>query len=204
MKNASRLTEYVNYIKRSATILIDEGKFSTAANAYREAADTLMQSGEYDKALELYKLAADLISIDDDSKINYITTLAKLAECYAWLEDYENAWMNFEKAAESQIARNSTMDNHIASDYFYKAGLCALCFDLITAKKAIEKYDTECSGFPSTVKGRLLHQVAEAYEGMNEASFMEAITLNQSTIDNFQTKLLLKIKKEIQAEDGLM
>ena len=87
------------------------------------------------------------------------------------------------------------------SDFYY----FILLKDTIGAKKYFEKYTTIDFSFSTSKEFNFLNEIATALETGNLDSFTESVTNWDKTnvVDEWKTKILLKIKKLIDEEPSL-
>ena len=76
---------------------------------------------------------------------------------------------------------------------------------MIGAKKAFERYSSIDFTFSSTKEYGLLNDIAEAMEKGDLESFSDVVTKFDKTnvVDEWKTKILLKIKNSIDEEPSL-
>ncbi|KAK3563730.1 hypothetical protein QTP86_034454 [Hemibagrus guttatus] len=157
-----------------------------------------MEGGQY-AAIAHYEQAADYYK-GEESNSSANKCLLKVGFYCAQLEQYPKAIEIFEQVA------TSTMDNPLlkynAKEYFWKASLCHFIVDELNAKLAIEKYESMFPAFSDSRECKLLKKLLEAHEEQNNEAFTEAVKEfdSISRLDQWQTTMLLRIKKTIQGD----
>uniref|UniRef100_A0AAZ3PYW3 Beta-soluble NSF attachment protein n=1 Tax=Oncorhynchus tshawytscha TaxID=74940 RepID=A0AAZ3PYW3_ONCTS len=186
----------------SATSFIDAGNAfkkadpSEAIKCLNAAVDiyTDMAIAHYEQAADYYK--------GEESNSSANKCLLKVGAYAAQLEQYAKAIEIYEQVG------SSTMDNPLlkysAKEYFFKASLCHFIVDELNAKLAVEKYEEMFPAFSDSRECKLLKKLLDAHEEQNCEAFTEAIKEfdSISRLDQWQTTMLLRIKKTIQGDEG--
>jgi len=85
--------------------------------------------------------------------------------------------------------------------------LCALAMgDPVTAKRNMTKYSNQDPGFSSTREAKFTNVLIEAVEAGDPEMFTGAVVeFDQVTkLDNWKTRMLLKVKKGIESEPEML
>lgn len=183
---------------------LEQGKFSIAARHQKSVAEMYEEQEDTENAVEQYKKAADLYDGEGQMSASNKCKL-KVAFYCAQLEKYKEAIEIYEEVAEASLGNN--LLKWSAKDYFLRAGICHLCLDdIVSAKRALQKYKDLDVNFGTQRECRLLEQVMDAYEKYDVEAFTEAIREYDSItkLDSWKTNLLLRIKNNINTEEELM
>jgi len=192
----------VECLKKAVELYTGEGRFSVAAKNQKEIAEIYESELDFEKAIESYQLAADYFE-GENSTSQGNTCLLKVAQFSAQLE-------NFTKAIElyEQVARSS-LDNNLlkwgAKEHLQRAAFCHLANeDLVGAQKAIENYKSWDVSFPSSRECKFVEEIIAAVEKYDVDAFTQAVVDYDSIskLDNWKTKILLKVKQGIQGNSG--
>uniref|UniRef100_A0AAY5EJP7 N-ethylmaleimide-sensitive factor attachment protein, beta b n=1 Tax=Electrophorus electricus TaxID=8005 RepID=A0AAY5EJP7_ELEEL len=186
--------EAINCLNAAIDIYTDMGRFTIAAKHHMTIAEVYeSELVDIEKAIAHYEQAADYYK-GEESNSSANKCLLKVGFYCAQLEQYPKAIEIFEQVA------TSTMDNPLlkynAKEYFWKASLCHFIVDELNAKvSAFSPW------FSSLLKKRKL---LEAHEEQNSEAFTEAVKEfdSISRLDQWQTTMLLRIKKTIQGDAG--
>uniref|UniRef100_A0A672MF45 Beta-soluble NSF attachment protein-like n=1 Tax=Sinocyclocheilus grahami TaxID=75366 RepID=A0A672MF45_SINGR len=178
------------------------GRFTIAAKHHMTIAEIYeSELVDIEKAIAHYEQAADYYK-GEESNSSANKCLLKVGSYSAQLEQYPKAIEIYEQVA------TSTMDNPLlkynAKEYFWKAALCHFIVDELNAKLAIEKYEGMFPAFSDSRECKLLKKLLEAHEEQNSEAFTEAVKEfdSISRLDQWQTTMLLRIKKTIQGDAG--
>ncbi|KAA0711640.1 Beta-soluble NSF attachment protein [Triplophysa tibetana] len=181
--------EAINCLNAAIDIYTDMGRFTIAAKHHMTIAEIYeSELVDIEKAIAHYEQAADYYKGEESNS--------------AQLEQYPKAVEIFEQVA------GSTMDNPLlkynAKEYFWKAALCHFIVDELNAKLAVEKYEGMFPAFSDSRECKLLKKLLEAHEEQNSEAFTEAVKEfdSISRLDQWQTTMLLRIKKTIQGDSG--
>ncbi|XP_030634250.1 N-ethylmaleimide-sensitive factor attachment protein, beta a isoform X3 [Chanos chanos] len=201
-KMAKNWTEAINCFNAAIDIYTDMGRFTIAAKHHMTIAEVYeSELVDIEKAIAHYEQAADYYK-GEESNSSANKCLLKVGFYSAQLEQYQKAIEIFEQVA------TSTMDNPLlkynAKEYFFKASLCHFIVDELNAKLAIEKYEGMFPAFSDSRECKLLKKLLEAHEEQNSDAFTEAVKEfdSISRLDQWQTTMLLRIKKTIQGDSG--
>jgi hypothetical protein len=127
------------------------------------------------------------------------TCLVKAAECRAIDKDYETASSIFESATEKALknTRLSATAAHIAKEYMLKSAICALAFDLVFAKKLLERWTFSDGGISASREFRFVDSLVKSVEENDEDKFTQTCGEYESFIDGiWKPTALLVVKKE--------
>uniref|UniRef100_A0AAY4CG75 Beta-soluble NSF attachment protein n=1 Tax=Denticeps clupeoides TaxID=299321 RepID=A0AAY4CG75_9TELE len=201
-KMAKNWSEAINCLNAAIEIYTDMGRFTIAAKHHMTIAEVYeSELVDIEKAIAHYEQAADYYK-GEESNSSANKCLLKVGFFSAQLEQYAKAIEIYE-----QVATN-TMDNPLlkynAKEYFFKAALCHFIVDELNAKLAIEKYEGMFPAFSDSRECKLLKKLLEAHEEQNSEAFTEAVKEfdSISRLDQWQTTMLLRIKKTIQGDAG--
>jgi len=194
--------EAVECLRKAVELFTGEGRFAVAAKNQKEIAEIYEAELDYERAIEAYQLAADFYE-GENSTSQGNTCLLKVAQFSAQLE-------NFTKAIElyEQVARSS-LDNNLlkwgAKEHLQRAVLCHLANeDLVGAQKGIENYKSWDASFPGSRECKFVEELIAAVEKYDVDAFTQAVVEYDSVskLDNWKTKILLKIKQHLQSNTG--
>uniref|UniRef100_A0A3P9A1B6 N-ethylmaleimide-sensitive factor attachment protein, beta b n=1 Tax=Esox lucius TaxID=8010 RepID=A0A3P9A1B6_ESOLU len=178
------------------------GRFTIAAKHHITIAEIYeSELVDIEKAIAHYEQAADYYK-GEESNSSANKCLLKVGAYAAQLEQYAKAIEIYEQVG------SSTMDNPLlkysAKEYFFKASLCHFIVDELNAKLAVEKYEEMFPAFSDSRECKLLKKLLDAHEEQNSEAFTEAIKEfdSISRLDQWQTTMLLRIKKTIQGDEG--
>uniref|UniRef100_A0A8C8G607 Beta-soluble NSF attachment protein n=2 Tax=Oncorhynchus tshawytscha TaxID=74940 RepID=A0A8C8G607_ONCTS len=182
--------------------LTPTGRFTIAAKHHITIAEIYeSELVDIEKAIAHYEQAADYYK-GEESNSSANKCLLKVGAYAAQLEQYAKAIEIYEQVG------SSTMDNPLlkysAKEYFFKASLCHFIVDELNAKLAVEKYEEMFPAFSDSRECKLLKKLLDAHEEQNCEAFTEAIKEfdSISRLDQWQTTMLLRIKKTIQGDEG--
>jgi len=192
----------VDCLKKSVELFTGEGRFAIAAKHQKEIAEVYEAELDFEQAIEAYQIAADYFE-GESSTSQANTCLLKVAQYSAQLE-------NFQKAIElyEQVARAS-LDNNLlkwgAKEHLHRAILCHLASeDLVGAQKALENYKSWDASFMSSRECKFVEEIMQAVEKYDVEAFTQAVVDYDSIskLDNWKTKILLKIKQGIASNSS--
>jgi alpha-soluble NSF attachment protein len=186
---------------RGIEIFTEMGKFSIAAKHHMtiaemyEAEEPAQQNLE--GALKHYETAADYYR-GEEAQSSANKCLQKAALIYGTVEKYDKAAKIFEDlgraAAENNLLRYG------AKDHFFKAAVCHLCLDLLSAQQVTERYESLFPAFSDSRECKLLKKLMEAREKEDAEAFTAALNeYDQVTrLDPWLTTLLLRVKRSFE------
>jgi len=189
----------VECLKKAVELFTGEGRFAIAAKHQKEIAEVYESELDFEKAIEAYQMAADFFE-GESSTSQANTCLLKVAQFSAQLENYQKAIELYE-----QVARAS-LDNNLlkwgAKEHLHRALLCHLAAeDLVGAQKALDNYKTWDASFSSSRECKFVEEIMKAVENYDVEAFTQAVVDYDSIskLDNWKTKVLLKVKQGIAA-----
>uniref|UniRef100_A0A673ZKV6 NSF attachment protein beta n=1 Tax=Salmo trutta TaxID=8032 RepID=A0A673ZKV6_SALTR len=215
-------SEAIKCLNAAVDIYTDMGRFTIAAKHHITIAEIYeSELVDIEKAIAHYEQAADYYK-GEESNSSANKCLLKVGAYAAQLEQYAKAIEIYEQVG------SSTMDNPLlkysAKEYFFKASLCHFIVDELNAKVrvqrllcmkenyifnlflqlAVEKYEEMFPAFSDSRECKLLKKLLDAHEEQNCEAFTEAIKEfdSISRLDQWQTTMLLRIKKTIQGDEG--
>ncbi|KTG46574.1 hypothetical protein cypCar_00027605 [Cyprinus carpio] len=213
-KKAASFQEAINCLNAAIDIYTDMGRFTIAAKHHMTIAEIYeSELVDIEKAIAHYEQAADYYKGEESNRCSsvllYVFSLSSANKCLLKVGSYSAQLEQYPKAIEifEQVA-TSTMDNPLlkynAKEYFWKAALCHFIVDELNAKLAIEKYEGMFPAFSDSRECKLLKKLLEAHEEQNNEAFTEAVKEfdSISRLDQWQTTMLLRIKKTIQGDGG--
>jgi alpha-soluble NSF attachment protein len=196
--------EAIEIYERAIGTFVKGGRFHLAATHEKEIAEIYeTQLHDYQAAIKYYLQAADRFMIDDSTAIAQ-GCMSKAAQLAADSEAYEKAAELFEQLAEGSV--NDQLRKYAVKDYLFRGALCRLCLgDSVSAKRAIERYATLDPSFGASKEFSLLNEITAVIETGDVDEYTELITKWDRTnaMDEWKTKVFLKIKKSIEAEPSL-
>jgi len=198
----TNVTEAVNCISTAVGLYVEEGRFSIAAKHQKEIGEMFEKANEIEKAVEAYQKAADYYDGENTTSAAN-GCLLKVAEMSAKLANYERAIGIYEEVGKKSLDNNLTKWS--VKDYLFRGMLCHLCTtDMVSSKRAIDRYKDLDVSFPSSRECKFLEQILHAVENYDKEAFTQAVVDYDSIskLDQWKTTLLLRIKNAIaSAED---
>uniref|UniRef100_A0A4W5JVW0 N-ethylmaleimide-sensitive factor attachment protein, beta b n=1 Tax=Hucho hucho TaxID=62062 RepID=A0A4W5JVW0_9TELE len=199
--NGETHNQSINVVSKQCN-MITYKQFTIAAKHHITIAEIYeSELVDIEKAIAHYEQAADYYK-GEESNSSANKCLLKVGAYAAQLEQYAKAIEIYEQVG------SSTMDNPLlkysAKEYFFKASLCHFIVDELNAKLAVEKYEEMFPAFSDSRECKLLKKLLDAHEEQNCEAFTEAIKEfdSISRLDQWQTTMLLRIKKTIQGDEG--
>jgi len=206
----SNNSDAVDCLKSAVELFTGEGRFAIAAKNQKEIAEIYESEMDYEKAIEAYQIAADYFE-GENSTSQANACLLKVAQYSAQLENYTKAIELYEQVAKSSLDNNLLKWG--AKEHLHRAILCHLASeDLVGAQKALENYKSWDASFESSRECKFVQDIMLAVEKYDVDSFTQTIVDYDSVskLDNWKTKILLKIKQGIannatdESKGGLM
>ncbi|PLW10685.1 hypothetical protein PCANC_01321 [Puccinia coronata f. sp. avenae] len=192
-------------LRRTVEILIEKGRFRQAADRQKDIGRIFQQdAGDLQGALDAFLQAAEWYA-QEDAHATANGCYKDAADIAAQLEQYPVAIENFEIVAQNSLS--SPLTRYNVKEYFFKAGLCHLCTgDVVSTKRAIEKYAELDPGFVQQREYKFLLAIVDAYDAGNQEEFTNQVAEFDSMmkLDSWKTAILLNIKRGIQEEPGLL
>lgn len=216
------LQKAVDCYRKATEIFVDMGRFNMAAKAHTtiaeiyeaalgggEATKTTVLSPEVckDKAMVEYQKAADHYK-GEEQRSSAAKCLLKVAALAAEVEQYQRAMHTFEEVAIYET--ENQMLKYSAKTHFFQALLCALCYDIIEAQKALKRYEELHPPFTESRECKFVKELMHAVEISDPDGFTEAVQQYDkiSRLDNWHVQMLVKVKRhcgdggEVKNEPG--
>merc|ERR1712100_136507 len=159
---------------------VAEGRFSIAAKHQKDIA-------------EIYE--------GENASSSANQCLLKVALFSAQLEKYARAIEIYEQIAQSSI--NNNLLKWSVKDYLFRAQLCHLANgDLVSAKRAMERYTDIDPSFSSSREFKFLNDIIAAVEAFDTEAFTAATVEYDSIskLDSWKSTILLRIKNAVKAD----
>lgn len=198
----TNLTEAMSCLQRAVELYVDEGRFQIAAKHEQQMGEWLEEQGEVESAMSHFQTAADYFEGEGQSSAASKVKL-KVADHCATNEQYAKAIEIYEEIGIAYLANN--LLKWSAKDLFFKAAVCHLCQDdLISARRALQRYQDLDVTFATQRECKLLVKLADCCEQYNADAFAAAVKdYNGITpLDNWKTVMLLRVKNSIQQDPG--
>ncbi|XP_063060119.1 N-ethylmaleimide-sensitive factor attachment protein, alpha a [Engraulis encrasicolus] len=194
--------EAVKCLSHAIEIYTDMGRFTIAAKHHITIAEIYeSEMLDIEKAVEQYEQAAEYYKMEESTSSGN-KCLLKVATYTAQLEQYHKAIEIYEQIGT--YAMDSTLLKYGAKDHFFKAALCHFCVDMLNAKLAVQRYEGMFPAFSDSRECKLLKKLLDAHDEQNVDAYTDAIkefdTITR--LDQWQTTMLLRIKKTIQDEES--
>jgi len=192
----------VECLKKSVELFTGEGRFAIAAKHQKEIAEVYEAELDYEKSIEAYQTAADYFE-GESSTSQANTCLLKVAQYSAQLENFQKAIELYEQVAKASLDNNLLKWG--AKEHLQRAILCHLAAeDLVGAQKALENYKTWDASFGSSRECKFVEEIMQAVEKYDVEAFTQAVVDYDSIskLDNWKTKILLKIKQGIASNSS--
>lgn len=194
--------EAIGCFSRAIDIYTDMGRFNIAAKHHISVAEIYeSELLDIDKAIAHYEQAADYYK-GEESTSAANKCLLKVANYAAQLEQYQKAIEIFEQIGTYSM--DTTLLKYGAKDHFFKAALCHFCVDMLNCKLAVQKYEDMFPAFSDARECKLLKKLLDAHDEQNIDAYADAVREFDSItrLDQWQTTMLLRIKKTIQDEES--
>lgn len=195
--------EAIRCMQKAIEIYTDMGRFTIAAKHHITVAEIFeSELVDIEKAIANYEQAADYYK-GEESNSSANKCLVKVAEYSAQLENYEKAIEIYEQLG--MYAMDSSLLKYSAKDHFFKASVCNMCVDLVNAQLSLQKYEDMFPAFSESRECKLIKNLLKACEEENVDGFTEALREfdSISRLDKKLTAMLLKVKKQLNAEPDL-
>lgn len=195
--------EAVRCMQKAIEIYTDMGRFTIAAKHHITVAEIFeSELVDIEKAIANYEQAADYYK-GEESNSSANKCLSKVAEYSAQLENYEKAIEIYEQLG--MYAMDNSLLKYSAKDHFFKACVCHMCVDLVNAQLSLQKYEDMFPAFSESRECKLVKNLLKACEEENVDGFTEALREfdSISRLANNLTSMLLKVKKQLNAEPDL-
>uniref|UniRef100_A0A8C8K8S6 Alpha-soluble NSF attachment protein n=1 Tax=Oncorhynchus tshawytscha TaxID=74940 RepID=A0A8C8K8S6_ONCTS len=201
-KMAKNWSEAINCLNQAIEIYTDMGRFTIAAKHHISIAEIYeSELLDVDKAICHYEQAADYYK-GEESKSAANKCLLKVATYTAQLEQYQKAIDIYEQIGT--YAMDSVLLKYGAKDHFFKAALCHFCVDMLNARLSVQRYEDMFPAFSDARECKLVKKLLDAYEEQDVDAFTDAVKDfdSISRLDQWNTTMLLRIKKQIQDEES--
>lgn len=195
--------EAVRCLQKAIEIYTDMGRFTIAAKHHITVAEIYeTELVDIEKAITNYEQAADYYK-GEESNSSANKCLVKVAEFSAQLESYEKAIEIYEQLG--MYAMDNSLLKYSAKDHFFKACVCHMCVDLVNAQLSVGKYEDMFPAFSDSRECKLIKKLLSACEEENVDAFTDALREfdSISRLDKNLTAMLLKVKKQLNAEPEL-
>ena len=200
---ADFVTLSVEVTMQAVELLKQRGRFHPAAGHLKTIAEMYETDASNEaKALEFYELAGDLYAGEDASGLANQCWL-KVATLAGQLEQYQKAIEKFEHVAFGSL--DNQLTKYSSKSYFLNAGLCHMCFDIVSASKAISRYLEADMSFGQSREYTLLAGMLDAFDQGDQEKFTAVVADydRMTKLDSWKTSILLRIKKQISEEPSL-
>jgi len=188
--------------KRSCEFYVNEGRFGMAAKQEEEIGNWYEKEGDLESALEHLRTAADYF--DGEGQASAAAKLKlKIADHAATAEKYSVAIEIFEAVAVTYL--ENKLLKYSAKELLFKAGICHLCADdLISAKRAVEKYQDMDVTFANQRECKMLVKLIEAVEAFDADALTATVRdyISITPMDAWKTTLVNRVKNNILAQAG--
>uniref|UniRef100_A0A8C8EJE9 Uncharacterized protein n=1 Tax=Oncorhynchus tshawytscha TaxID=74940 RepID=A0A8C8EJE9_ONCTS len=178
------------------------GRFTIAAKHHISIAEIYENELlDVDKAIAHYEQAADYYK-GEESNSAANKCLLKVATYAAQLEQYQKAIEIYEQIGT--YAMDSVLLKYGAKDHFFKAALCHFCVDMLNARLSVQRYEEMFPAFSDARECKLVKKLLDAYEEHDVDAFTDAVKDfdSISRLDQWNTTMLLRIKKQIQDDES--
>lgn len=188
----------VNYLLTAINIYLDLGRFLMAAKLHHHIADVYEEHLNFREAIEHYEQAVDLYKTQESYVAANRCQLKMAQHLSADLYDFVKAGDLFEAVADHDLGTPILKYN--VKENFFKAILCFLCFDCLTAKQKIVTYVERHPTFSDSREHKFLQKLISCIEGEDENGFTETIEEFDaiSRLDKWHVKVLLQIREKIR------
>ncbi|KAF2367099.1 Tetratricopeptide-like helical domain [Trinorchestia longiramus] len=191
----------VSSLMKAIEIYTDMGKFTMAAKHHQTIAEIYeTEIADTEKAIQHYEQASDYFRGEENNSSANKCQL-KVAMFAAELENYKKAINIYEQVGDNALA--SSLLKYSAKEYFFRACVCHLCYDVTDAESALKRYEEKYPAFQDSRECKLIKTLLGHLEESNVDGFTEAVSEYDSIsrLDQWYTKLLLRVKKSIAADD---
>jgi alpha-soluble NSF attachment protein len=186
------LSQTINHLTKG-------GRFRQAADREKEIGQIYLQeTNDLKKACESFERAGEWYS-QEDANATANACFKDAADLHAELEEYSQAIQRYEQVANHSLT--SPLTKYSVKDYWLRSGLCAIAMgDIVTAKRNLQKYNTQDVTFASTREAKFITAILEAVEHGDLENFQVFVfEFDQvSKLDNWKTNILLKIKRQLK------
>uniref|UniRef100_A0A4W5K2N2 N-ethylmaleimide-sensitive factor attachment protein, alpha a n=1 Tax=Hucho hucho TaxID=62062 RepID=A0A4W5K2N2_9TELE len=168
-----------------------------AINCLNQAIEIYTDMGRFTIAAKHHISIAEIYESDAANKC-----LLKVATYTAQLEQYQKAIDIYEQIG--MYAMDSVLLKYGAKDHFFKAALCHFCVDMLNARLSVQRYEDMFPAFSDARECKLVKKLLDAYEEQDVDAFTDAVKDfdSISRLDQWNTTMLLRIKKQIQDDES--
>lgn len=199
----SNPAESIKAIEKAVEIHTDMGRFIMVAKHHENIAEIYERELEdQEKAIEHYQHAADCYA-GEENKSSANKCLIKIANYSALIDHLDKAIKLYEQLGKA--ATENSLMKYNSKEYFFKAGLCHLCIDLLNCQQALNRYIDLSPAFQDTREYKFLLKLIENLEEEDSDAFSETVKEfdSISRLDQWYTTMLLKIKRQISTNEDL-
>ncbi|GFN97681.1 alpha-soluble nsf attachment protein [Plakobranchus ocellatus] len=190
-------------IHKAIEIYTDMGRFSIAAKHHITVAEIYeTELADMEKSVQNYEKAADYYK-GEESNSSANKCLLKVAQFSATMENYEKAIEIYQEVAVACM--DNSLLKYSAKDHFFRASICHMCMDTVNAQVAVKSYEDQFPAFADSRECKLVKNLLQAVEDENSDQFADVLKDYDSIsrLDPFLTTLLLRVKKQMNAEPEL-
>jgi len=193
--------EAVKCLERCGEYYAQEGRWSMAAKNMKDIAEILEKEADLDGAVAAYEKAAEYYEGDNaPSSADGCRTQHALLS--AQMGKFGQAAKTYDELASSCLSSKLRAFNF--RDFAFRAALCQLANgDVVSTKRAVERYQGQEAGFSQTREYKLLIEICTAVEGFDPDGFTAAVQEFDSVnkLDNWKSTILLKIRDSIKQDE---
>lgn len=205
-KKGEEYERALEILEMAMKVFLKGGRFMMAAAQEKEMAEICENiPDKLALSIKHYIAAADRYQAEDQKAAASACQL-KAAHLSALSGNYQQSIDIFEELA--QLASGDPIRKYAIKELVLKAGMCrfALGEDIVATKRAIEThYPSLDASLPSTREYQLLTGLLDAIDQNDPNLLAEHVEKfdQVAPLDDWQTKILLNIKKSIQEQDTL-
>ncbi|WFD00162.1 vesicular-fusion protein S17 [Malassezia yamatoensis] len=197
-------SQAVMAMDRSASLLVDRGRFRQAADRKKNMAELYKEDpNRLDQGLQAYEQAANWY-MQEGASATASACNRDAAVIAIQLEQYPKAIELWESVAAASLGSNLT--KYSVKEYYLNAGLCYLAIpDIGAATRAMGYYAQQDPGFPTTAEGQFLHGILQACEHGELDAFDQRVHEfdRMKPITGWRASLLQSVRKSIADEPDL-
>jgi len=188
--------EAVSCLTKALAIYLDMGRMAVVARTHQTIAEIYESEKDHDKAMKHYELAADFFR-SEDSNSSAKSCMVKVAELSAKFNKYEAAIVIYEQVAHDAL--ESPLLKYGAKDYYFRAAICHLAVDYLSAKNAISRYIDHYPAFEDSREAKLVLALCHHVDQQDCHQFDQELQKYQSVLrlDPWFLDTLVKVKENI-------
>ncbi|KAK3285763.1 hypothetical protein CYMTET_6647 [Cymbomonas tetramitiformis] len=197
----------VDCLEKAIDQYTDMGRLSMAAKHHKDVGEILENEGDFQKSMFHFEQAADLYAGEEQSSTSNTCKL-KVAQFSAQLELWQKAVEIYEAVALQSLDNN--LLKFSVKNYLLNAGLCKVLTEgptgeLIGTSNALQRYKEMDPSFGDTRECKFISDIVAAVEEGDTNAFRDVVTEfdSMSRLDQWKTKVLLKIKALCEAREGV-